>query len=122
MAAATPAVGGASISDILTAIKNIALLLGTLATDFLNVNGQINAAGIVAPFVVSTKAGRLASVSIIVGGAATGLIYDGANLSATSKPLYVIPTTVGVFVVNIPVSFGVLVVPGSGQTVTVSYS
>jgi hypothetical protein len=122
MGAATPPTSSASLSDLRTAAKNIALLLGTLATDYLNVNGQINAAGIVAPLVVKTSAGRLASVSVLVAGSATGLIYDGANLSATSRPLYVIPMTVGVFVVNMPASFGLLVTPGSGQTVTVSYS
>jgi hypothetical protein len=112
----------ASTSDVLTAIKNIVTALATEAANFLNVNGQTNAAAISAATVVKGVAGRIASVSVVVAGSATGHVYDGATLAATTKPLYVIPNTTGVYVVNFPVSFGILVVPGSGQTVSVSYS
>jgi hypothetical protein len=123
MAAPTPT-GGASTSDVLTAIKNIVTALATAAQNYLNVQGLINAANISTPTLVSTKAGRICSVSVLTAGSATGLIYDGALLTATTKPIYVIPTSVGTepYVVNMPLSFGLLVVPGSGQVVTVSYS
>lgn len=113
---------GASIADVLTAIKNIVTALSTEAANFLNVNGQVSAAGLTATTVVKPVAGRIANVSVIVAGSATGRVYDGAIATATTKPLYVIPNTVGVFVVNMPASFGIVVVPGTGQTVTVSYS
>ena len=51
MASPTPT-GGASTSDVLTAIKNIVTALATAAQNYLNVQGLINAAGIVAPTVV----------------------------------------------------------------------
>jgi hypothetical protein len=123
MAGPTPT-GGASTSDVLTAIKNIVTALATAAQNYLNVQGLINAANISTPTLVSTKAGRICSVSVLTAGSATGLIYDGALLTATTKPIYVIPTSVGTepYVVNMPLSFGLLVVPGSGQVVTVSYS
>jgi len=116
--------GTASISDVLTAIKNIVTALATAAQNYLNVQGAVNAANISSPTVVKTSAGRIASVSVLTAGSATGLIYDGATLTATIKPVYVIPTSVGTepYVVNMPLSFGLLVVPGSGQVVTVSYS
>lgn len=112
----------ASTSDVLTAIKNIVTALATENANFLNVNGQLNAAGLTATTQVKATAGRVASVSVIVAGSAAGHIYDGAIVAATTKPLYVIPNTVGIFVVNMPASFGIVVVPGTGQTVTVSYS
>ena len=123
MAGPTPT-GGASTSDVLTAIKNIVTALATAAQNYLNVQGLINAANISTPTLVSTKAGRICSVSVLTAGSATGLIYDGALLTATTKPIYVIPTSVGTepYVVNMPVSFGIVVSPGSGQVVTVSYS
>ena len=123
MASPTPT-GGASTSDVLTAIKNIVTALATAAQNYLNVQGLINAANISTPTLVSTKEGRICSVSVLAAGSATGLIYDGALLTATTKPIYVIPTSVGTepYVVNMPLSFGLLVVPGSGQVVTVSYS
>ena len=115
-------VGSASVSDVLSAIKNIVLALATASANYLNVQGQLNAAGLTAPTVVKPVGGRLASVSVIVAGSATGKVYDAASTGVTTKPLYVIPQTVGVFVVNLPASFGITVAPGSGQTVTVSYS
>ena len=112
----------ASTSDVLTAIKNIVTALATEAQNFLNVNGLQTASGLTAPTQIKTTGGRVASVSVIVAGSAVGHIYDSTSTSVTTKPLYVIPQTVGVFVVNMPVSFGIAVVPGSGQTVSVSWS
>jgi len=112
----------ASIADVLTAIKNIVTALSTEASNFLNVNGQLNAAGLTAATVVKSVAGRIANVSVIVAGSAAGFVYDAAKTGVTNKPLFVIPTTVGIYVVNLPASFGIVVAPGTGQTVTVSYS
>jgi hypothetical protein len=114
----------ASLSDIMSAVKNIVTALATAAQNYLNVQGAVNAANISVPTVVSTEPGRMASVSVLVAGSATGIIYDGVSLTATTKPLYVIPTAVGTepYVVNLPVSFGIVVAPGSGQIVTISYS
>ena len=112
----------ASTADVLTAIKNIVTALATEASNFLNVNGQVTAAGLTVTTVVKPVAGRVANVSVIVAGSAVGHIYDGAMATATTKPLYIIPMTIGVFVVNMPASFGILVIPGTGQTVSVSYS
>src|ERR1700744_577939 len=87
--------GTASTSDVLTAIKNIVTALAIAAQNYLNVQGAVNAANISSPTVVKTSAGRIASVSVLTAGSATGLIYDGATLTATTKPVYVIPTSVG---------------------------
>lgn len=113
---------GGSLSDVITVAKNIVVAINALAQNYLNVSGASSLAGITAPTVLKSAAGRLTRVSVIVAGSATGAIYDSAVTGATTKPLYVIPMTVGVVEVNLPVNFGVLVVPGSGQTVTVSYS
>lgn len=119
-----PVTNTASLSDIMSTVKNIVTALATEAQNYLDVQGAVNAAAISTPTVVKAVAGRIASVSVLVAGSATGLIYDGATLTATTKPIYVIPSAVGTepYVVNFPLSFGLLVVPGSGQTVTVSYS
>jgi hypothetical protein len=113
---------GASASDILTTLKNLVTGLANLTQQYLNVEGVLNFAGLTAPTVVKATSGRIARVSVIVAGSAPGMIYDGATLTATTKPLDVIPNTVGVYELNMPTSFGLLVVPGSGQTVSGSYS
>jgi len=112
----------ASTSDVLSAIKNIVTALANATQTYLNVNGTLNAANISTPTVVKTSAGRIAEVSVLTAGTAPGIIYDGATLTATTKPLGVIPNMVGIFTVNLATSFGLLVVPGTGQVVTVGYS
>ena len=112
----------ASTSDVLSAIKNIVTALANATQTYLNVNGTLNAANISTPTVVKPSAGRIANISVLTAGASPGKIYDGATLAATTKPLGVIPNTVGIFTVNLATSFGLLVVPGTGQVVTVGYS
>lgn len=112
----------ASTSDVLSAIKNIVTALATASQNYLNVQGLANAANITTDTIVKATAGRIAEVSVLVAGSDPGTIYDASMTTSTTKPLYVIPNTVGVFIVNLPTSFGLFVSPGTGQAVTVSYS
>lgn len=114
--------GGASLSDILTAIKNLVEAVNNASQAYRAVNGVSTKEGITAPIVLKASPGRIASVSVIVAGSAPGTLYDSSQASVPTAPLYLIPNTVGVFVVNLPTDTGLLVVPGSGQTVTVSWS
>ena len=115
---------GGSLSDMLTAVKNLVTGLATLAQNYLNVQGAQNFAGITAPTVIKASSGRIVRISVTSGGSSTGFVYDGAALGATTKPLYVIPMAVGTepYEVNLPASFGILVVPGSGMTAAGSWS
>lgn len=114
---------GASTSDVLTALKNLVIAVNNLAQNYLNVNGALNAANLSATTVVKGSAGRIASISVTTAGAAFGYLYDGATATSLTKPIYIIPEAVGLYVVNLPVSFGILYVPGpGGMHATVSYS
>ena len=117
-----PSSSNVSPSDILTTLKNIVTALNNASQSYLNVNGQQNLASITAATVVKSTPGRVATVSVIVAGSAAGKVYDATTASATTNPIFVIPTTVGVTIVNIPTLYGIVVAPGTGQTVTVSYS
>jgi hypothetical protein len=122
MADTTPQSGTTSLSDILSAIKNLVQGVNALTATYLNVEGQSIAAALVAATVVKPAPGRVARVSVIIAGSAEGGIYDGASLTAGTKPIYVIPMTVGVFDVMLPCDYGILVSPGTGQMVSVSWS
>ena len=111
----------ASLDDVFTTSKNIVTALNNVSQVYLNVNGLKTAAGITTATVIKASVGRVASVSVIVAGSA-GKIYDATSVSSTANPIYVIPATVGVVFVNMPVSSGIVVAPGSGQTVSVSFS
>lgn len=116
---------GASLSDLLTAVKNLVVALNGATQAFKDVNGASTTEGIKAATVVKTTPGRVASVSIIVSGSTTGMIYDSASI-AQNMPLWVIPATAATngepYVVNMPTDSGILVVPGSGMSVSVSWS
>lgn len=111
----------AALSDILTSAQNVVQAINSLAAAYLNVQGQQTAAGIAAATLVKPAPGRVASVSVTTAGA-VGAIYDANVASATTRLLYVIPATVGVFVVNLPTSYGIVVTPGAAQVCSVSWS
>jgi hypothetical protein len=113
-----------SIGDILTAAKNIVTAINGAAQTFLNVNGTSAQDGITSATLVKTGSGRIATVSVVVPGSANGAIYDTAAAAsvAASNQIGVIPAMIGPYVFNIPFSSGLVVTPGTGQTITVSYS
>lgn len=126
MAVTTGQTGGGSLSDLLTAAQNIVKGISALTQNYLNVQGVMNFAGIAVPTVIKPSSGRVCRISITTAGSATGMVYDGATLQATSKPLWVIPTVAASdgepYEVQLPTNFGLLVVPGTGQVVAGSYS
>ena len=121
MSTPTP-LSGASLSDLLTATKNIVTALNNASQSYLNVNGISTKEAITVPTVVKASPGRIASMSVIVAGSAPGTLYDSSKLGILTAPLAIIPDTVGMYVVNLPTDTGLLVVPGSGQSVSVSWS
>lgn len=111
----------ASLDSILTSAQNIATAISDLRSAYLNVQGARNACDISTATLIKTGPGRLAMVSITTAGA-QGAIYDANSASATTNLMWVIPASKGIIFVNLPYSFGLVVTPGAGQTVTVSWS
>ena len=113
----------ASIDDVVTVLKNIATALSTEATNYVNVNGLQDFYNVTTPTLVRSGAGRIVNISLIVASSANGTVYDAASTSDTTRPIYIIGhSTLGVTVVNLPVQYGVMIVPGTGQTIAGSYS
>lgn len=112
----------AALDSLLSTAQNVATAINALAQTYLNVQGAQTASAISTATQLKSGAGRVCSVSVITAGAAVGAIYDTTDTTSTAHQLYVIPRTVAVFVVNLPASYGIVVAPGSGQVVTVSFS
>jgi hypothetical protein len=64
----------------------------------------------------------LASVSVIVAGSTDGMIYDSNVIGTLTNAIAVVDNVIGVSVKNLPYNNGLVVVPGTGMTVVVSYS
>lgn len=109
-------------SSILSTAQNIATAINTLAQTIFNIQGAQSYEAISAATLVQSVPGRLAMVSVTTAGSANGTVYDSNSTGVTTAPIYAIPNTIGVVFVNLPVNSGILVVPGTSQVVTVSYS
>ena len=112
-----------SLSDILTAAKNIVTAINGVGQTYLKVQGAIRSNTLTTTSLVSTGQGRLASVSVIVSsGSNDGMIYDSNAITSLTNALALIDHTTGVRVMNLPYNNGLVVVPGTGMTLVVSYS
>jgi hypothetical protein len=112
----------ASLSDILTTTKNIVTALNQLGQTYLDVEGTTSYTQITAATLVKSGQGRIARLVVVVAGSGTGSVYDASSATATNDKLLTIPTTIGVGEANIPVNNGIVVAPGTGQTVAIVYS
>jgi hypothetical protein len=115
----------ASLTDLLTAAKNIVTALNQSSQTILAINGTSSQTNITSATLVTTGQGRLVTISVIITnltGATAGTIYDATAAASTSNPVGVIPVVSGVYVWNIPYNNGIVVAPGTNQTVTVVYS
>lgn len=111
-----------SLSDMLSSAQNIATALSNISQTYLNTVGVRNNLDITSNTLVYGSAGRVASVVVTATGATAGAIYDSNNVSSLTGKIFTIPATVGVTVLNFPVSNGIVVAPGAGQTISISYS
>jgi len=89
----------------------------------ITAQGQKVFFNITATTVVKTTAGRIAKISVIVAGSGAGSVYDAATTGAAgaANEVAVIPATAGVVNIDFPVSNGIVVSPGTGQTLAISY-
>jgi len=114
----------ATLDDILTTQKNGVQGINGVNTTTQNIAGKVNSYEISTETYLPTVANWCAKVSVIVAGSASGMIYDASSVASagTGNRLAVIPNTVGIYTINMPVNKGIVVAPGSGMIVAVSYS
>lgn len=116
---ATPSTGAA---QLLTALQQLVTALNGAATSYANIVGVANFGPITSATVVKNSAGRICEISVISAGTTTGYVYDGATTGTTTATMIPIPNIVGVYKVQWPMSVGIVCVPGTGQTISGTYS
>lgn len=79
---------------------------------------------ITAATVIKPTGGRACKVSVIVAGSAPGAVHNCATTgaAAASNEVAVIADVAGVYDINMPCPAGIVVVPGTGQTLAVSFA
>jgi hypothetical protein len=78
---------------------------------------------ITAAIVVKNAPGICCKVSVLVAGSAAGTVNDASTTgsAAVTNQFGTIPNTVGTYEFNWPCGTGIVVVPGTGQTLAVSF-
>ena len=109
-------------ATIVTVAKALTQAIAQAGQNYLNVQGAQSTPGITKTTVLKSSAGRVCTIIVTVAGSTTGTVVDSSVSAATSPVVYVIPMAVGVYVVNYPMAYGLIVTPGTGQTINVSWS
>jgi len=79
---------------------------------------------ITAATVIKTGPGLIATVSVIVAGSAAGAVHNAATTgaAAVSNQVATIPAAIGLVPVRWGTVDGIVVVPGTGQTLAIAWS
>jgi hypothetical protein len=114
----------ASLDDILTVQKNAVVAVNTLGQATLRGLGTATSTTVTAATLVVTGKGYLVRVAVVVAGSGSGLIsnYTAATSVPASTALMATPTTVGVYRAGQVFTDGLVVTPGTGQSINVTYS
>lgn len=113
----------ASLDDILTTQKNGVVAVNQVAENAFGVQGRKTALEIDTATLIHTGEAWVARMSVLVAGAA-GAIYDASTIgtATTGRRICIIPATVGIHEVFMPVTRGIVVTPGAAQIVSVSFT
>lgn len=114
----------ASLDDILTTQKNGVVALNNVFQALNVLNPTTTSATVTSSTLVIAGKGRLICFSVVVAGSASGLIYNAGTPTggAAGNALVATPTTIGVYPVNMMFTDGLVVAPGTGQSINVTYS
>lgn len=114
----------ASLDDILTTQKNAVIALGAIQKA-LNANIATHTTPVATGSTfVASGAGRLLRVSVLVAGSTTGFVHNSATPTgaASSNALVACPNTIGVYEANVVFNAGLVIAPGTGQSLSVTYT
>ncbi len=113
----------ASLDDLLTAQKNGVVAINNLNQTTAKSLGVTTSSTVLAATNVVAGSGRLVMFSVTVAGSTTGFVHDSASTTvAAANALVAVPNAIGVYQVGARFSNGLTIVPGTGQSINVTYS
>ena len=113
----------ASLDDLLSAQKNGVVAINSVAQATLRNEGNATSDTVTSSTLVLAGSGYLVRYSVTVAGSGAGTIHNAnsvANATATNA-LCATPNTVGIVNVGAVFTNGLVIVPGTGQSLNVTY-
>lgn len=113
----------ATLDDILTTQKNGVVAINNISQTTSYLEGKITSNTINSSTLLIIGSGRLVRVSVMVAGA-VGTAYNSSSISGANaaNSLYVIPAAVGIHDIGVNFTSGLVISPGAGQSLNVTYS
>jgi hypothetical protein len=113
-----------NLDTIATIQKNGVIGLNAINQRLSFIYGTNTSATVTASTLIVSGPGRLVNVAVVVAGSAVGTVYNAASTSAAAaaNALVSAPNTAGVVQVGSVFSNGLVVTPGTGQSLNVTYS
>ena len=114
----------ASTDDLLTVYKSYVSAVAAFNTTIPKYFGQLTLLTVTSPTVIATGMGRVVNVSVTVAGSAAGAIYNWSSATGYTSmyQLFVVPNALGITNVGLFFTNGILLVPGTGQSLNITYS
>jgi hypothetical protein len=114
----------ASLGDILTTQKNGVVALNNLSQSTLRGLGTQTSATVTAATPIIVGGGYLVNFSVTVAGSTVGTISNANSIASASasNTLAAVPNVVGIYKAGQLFTNGLVVVPGTGQSINVTYS
>lgn len=113
----------ASQDDFLTTQKNGVQLLGQIQQALAAEVATVTTATVTASTFITAGKGRLLRVSVLVAGTTVGFVHNSQTPTGASaaNALVAAPNTIGVYEAGLVFDSGLVIVPGTGQSLNVTY-
>ena len=111
------------LTDILTTAQNLVQAVNGVGQALARGQGNITSATVTGTTQICTGGGYLVNVSVAVAGTTVGKIYNSATTGAAAAEnlLATAPNTLGVVPLGEAFTLGLVITPGSGQSLNVTY-
>lgn len=113
--------------DILTTTQNHVVATNSLNQTWINFTraqlGDRTSQCITTATAVEAGPGRLVGISVVEAGTKGGFIYDASTIEspAAIDRLMAIPEQAGIYGANLLFTNGIVIIPGEGQAVVLTY-
>ena len=113
------------MTDILTSAQNLVQAVNSVGQFIARGQGNLTSATVTGATLICTGKGYLVNVSVTVAGSTAGHVYNASTTgtAAAANALMAVnpPDGIGVVPAGIPFSLGLVLTPGTGQSLNVTY-